>query len=126
MTLEHRLAISKAKKGKGIGAESPRWKAGIVFIDGYKYISVNDHPYSKTFGGITKYYLEHRLIIEKYIGRILEPHETVHHIDGDKLNNQIENLMLCETENQHNSIHAITKPRNIYGQFVSIDSVVSG
>ena len=41
-----------------------------------------------------KQYKEHRLVMERVIGRPLCAHENVHHIDGDKLNNDPSNLEL--------------------------------
>jgi hypothetical protein len=38
--------------------------------------------------------LEHRHVAEQNLGRSLEPHETVHHIDGDRTNNAWENLQV--------------------------------
>lgn len=38
--------------------------------------------------------LEHRLIMQRALGRPLLSSESVHHIDGDKTNNAIENLQL--------------------------------
>lgn len=42
--------------------------------------------------------------MEKHIGRPLLSTEAVHHIDGNKLNNKIENLMLM-TKKEHDAFH---------------------
>lgn len=64
---------------------------------GYIYIKTWDHP----FCGKQGYVAEHRLIMEKHIGRFLEPEETIHHIDGNKTNNSIDNLELFATRGEH-------------------------
>ena len=48
---------------------------------------------------------EHIIVMENYLGRRLEKYEVVHHIDGDKHNNDISNLDLC-TIDEHNNCHA--------------------
>lgn len=42
------------------------------------------------------YVLEHRDIMENYLGRKLLPTEDVHHIDGNKQNNELNNLLLID------------------------------
>lgn len=48
---------------------------------------------------------EHRLIIEKQLGRLLLRTELIHHIDCDKANNSIDNLCLNNTQTEHHLTH---------------------
>lgn len=46
----------------------------------------------------------HRVVVERHIGRRLESFEIVHHIDGDKWNNDINNLEIM-TQAEHAALH---------------------
>ena len=52
---------------------------------------------------------EHRLIMEQYLGRKLTRKEVVHHINGDKSDNRIENLQLM-TLSEHSKMHSRFRP----------------
>lgn len=60
---------------------------------------------------------EHDLIMEQIIGRKLNPDEQVHHINGEKLDNRPENLMVL-TNSEHQKLHNKSRPRNKKGQFL--------
>lgn len=47
----------------------------------------------------------HKLLVEENIGRELEPYEVVHHVDGNKKNNRLENLFLCRNQKEHVALH---------------------
>lgn len=53
----------------------------------------------------------HRWMMEKKLGRKLRRGEVVHHIDGNKLNNNINNLMLFSSQTKHYAYHKECKRR---------------
>lgn len=81
------------------------WKIEKIVSKGdYNYAVVKDHP-SATKNG---YVLEHRIIIENYLGRILNSNEVVHHDNECKKDNRIENLVLT-TKKDHAILHGLRK-----------------
>lgn len=67
----------------------------------YEIYTRKTHPYRPEENWVR----EHIIIMENFLGRKLEKNEVVHHIDGNKINNDIENLDIC-TINEHNNCHA--------------------
>lgn len=86
---EQRNNISK---GKIIYKEGDK-----VIKRGYVYIRKYGHPY----GLSNNFVKEHRLIVEKEIGRFLKPCEEIHHIDLNKQNNKLNNLIAFKTKSAH-------------------------
>ncbi len=75
------------------GPDHPNWKGGHIDGNGYKVISRK---------GRTNL-LEHRVVAAEKIGRALLPGEVVHHIDGNRLNNHPDNLVVM-TKHEHDNI----------------------
>lgn len=110
-------AYQRDKSQRYFGAGNPSWKGGRhQRLDGYVYRLVGaEHPFSTADG----YLLEHRAVIEKWLRETepngkrlirlgeklyLSPDWHVHHIDEDRSNNRLENLM-CVTPEEHRKIH---------------------
>lgn len=80
------------KKGDWTGTKNPRWNGGKSRLtSGYVLVRCIGHPYAHKRTG---YVLEHRLVMESAIGRYLLPGEEVHHKNGKRDDNRIENLEL--------------------------------
>jgi hypothetical protein len=83
------------------GMKNGNWKGGR-HVDGRGYINVRIEPDDPmfvmhrraSFNGVAAYVFEHRLVMARYLGRPLQRHEDVHHINGARADNRIENLQL--------------------------------
>jgi hypothetical protein len=78
------------------------WKIEKIVSKGdYNYAVVPDHPLATKNG----YVLEHRIVMENHIGRLLSSEEIVHHKNDCKKDNRIENLQLMSAFD-HQVLHA--------------------
>lgn len=88
--------------------EKSKEKIGTTIVrdkDHYPYVYVGkNYPYGNGRNSIRK----HIFVMQEHIGRKIEKGEIVHHIDGDKLNNNLENLYLTTTA-EHNKLHAVSE-----------------
>jgi hypothetical protein len=71
-----------------------------IDVGGYVLVKKVNHPHKNARG----YVRLHRLVMEVVLGRFLESHEHVHHIDGNKRNNDPENLEIMTNEH-HRRLH---------------------
>lgn len=62
---------------------------GILRTDGYRWIRVAERIDGRSKHG---YMLEHRIVMEQHLGRQLLPNEIVHHKNGIRDDNRLENL----------------------------------
>jgi hypothetical protein len=94
--------ISKTLMGRYRGKDNPNWKGGR-WKDEMGYIRIPTTP------GTDDYIYEHRLVMEKKLGRKLKPEEIVHHKNGIKDDNRPENLDLFPNKSAHIKYHKLEK-----------------
>ncbi len=104
-SLETKSKLSLIRKGRYIGEKHPNWrggkhkdKSGYVLV----LISVDDFFYPMARKGQPAHYIfEHRLVMAKHLGRCILPWEVVHHKNGIKDDNRVENLALLPDKRFH-------------------------
>lgn len=91
-------SIKTHRTGPRSGPGHPEWEGGrYLDMDGYYLIYSPNHPHRRKNNTI----LEHRVVMEYKLGRLLLPDEVVHHIDGCRINNHPDNLELFDTNANH-------------------------
>lgn len=92
---KHFSPKTEFKPGQNLGNKHAMWKGGISkTTNGYLRIRINK-----------KYQFYHRYLMEKHLGRKLISKEIVHHKDHNRLNNNLNNLILM-TNTEHGKYHA--------------------
>jgi hypothetical protein len=100
-SVEHlclRNDIHTFPRGCAKGHRNHFWKGGrTIDKHGYVLLKTYNHPFANSGG----YVREHRLVMEEHLKRYLLPNEVVHHLDGNKENNALENLELFQSNAEH-------------------------
>lgn len=92
---------------KAVGSNHPRWSGGHRVKHGYVLVHLEKGDPMRAMADRSGWVLEHRLVVARLLGRLLQQGEIVHHINGIKSDNRDSNLQLL-VEKKHNS-HLVTK-----------------
>jgi hypothetical protein len=95
-----KVAINTGRRKRLFNGHGPNWKGGIKIRRGYVEIYMPNHPNARKKG----YIPEHRLVMEKKLGRLLKSSELVHHINAVKDDNRPENLAIVVRKNHYGNI----------------------
>lgn len=90
------------KKRKWMGEHNPAWKGGRVKArNGYIRIRLQQDSFFFPMADSQHYVFEHRLVMAKHLNRCLLSWEIVHHKNGIRDDNRIENLQAITGQHNH-------------------------
>jgi len=96
--------IQATRKGVSNGTRGRVRRSGNLDYIG---VRLPEHPNASKCG----YVMEHRLVMERHLGRFLKRNEQVHHVNGIKTDNRIQNLKLL-TASEHTKFHVNERINN--------------
>jgi len=115
---ETRKEMSKRRKGN-----KNSWKGGITHDgEGYLRFLVPEGCRFFCMAWSDGYIQLHRLIIAECLQRPLRDKEVVHHINGNIIDNRIENLKLFKSNGEHISLHRKIRKREKGGDLIGSES----
>lgn len=115
--------FAEEKSKSRMGEKNPMWVGGVVSqSEGYLYQKADGHLFASAGNG--HYVLQHRLIAERYLRaempnskflteidgqKYLRREIEVHHVDRNRANNDVDNLVVC-TSDAHKAFHSGKRP----------------
>jgi len=89
----------------GEGETNTNWRKGrILRTDGYVMVYVAPNDFFSNMTDKRKYVMEHRLVMAKHLNRCLLSWEVVHHKNGIRDDNRLENLELFPSSYKHDAL----------------------
>jgi len=104
----------KFTDNKPTGVSHYNWKGGITKHGGGYLMQLvdGDSPYWDMVKTRSKQVFQHRLVMAEHLGRCLGTKEIVHHLNGIRDDNRIENLALVTLkDHDHNTLNAVLQAR---------------
>lgn len=101
---------------KRTGEKAGNWKGGRRLNNGYVIIYSPDHPYINCNH---IYVYEHRLVMEKHLGRYLTRKERIHHINRIRTDNRLKNLILFASASEHITEHNKNRKHDKQSKFIN-------
>mgnify|MGYP001610804675 CR=1 FL=1 len=94
--------LSPEFRKRNVGEKNTFLKGGLT-SGGYKRANVARDDFFAPMLGKQRYVLEHRLVMARHLKRCLLSWEMVHHKNGIRTDNRIENLELIGCSGKHNT-----------------------
>jgi hypothetical protein len=95
----------KCYRAQNFGEKHPNWKGGRINSRGYVLVYKPNHPCARD-----GYVSEHRLVWEQHNHKLLPEGFIIHHLNGIKSDNRIENLLALSTK-EHSRVLPETAKR---------------